>query len=275
MSRICVQAQSQARSRDWDGWSRICRGPGMTKALLWPLFCAAWFSCTSALVHAQAPAPAPGNPALDAGLAALQRGHHATAMRAWRPLAEAGNALAQANIGYLYEHGLGVTQSYVAAMEWYRKAASQNLPQAQFNIGTLYHYGYGVERNLREALNWFRLAARQRLPEAQYMLGLSFHEGHGQPQDAEQALHWFHQAAVQGHGGAQLMAGLVYLSGDAGRADPFKAHVWADIALANGQQDAGLVRDYASYRLSARELARARDVAAECGRSAYQRCPER
>ncbi|MBM3398654.1 MAG: sel1 repeat family protein, partial [Betaproteobacteria bacterium] len=96
-------------------------------------------------------AQAPGVNNLEIGVAALQRGHHATALRAWRAAADQGNVKAQTNIGYLHEHGLGVPQSYVEAMAWYRKAAAQNEPTAQFNIGTLYAYGYGVERNPREA----------------------------------------------------------------------------------------------------------------------------
>jgi TPR repeat protein len=111
------------------------------------------------------------NDQINAGVAAMERGHYSIAMRAFRADADLGNAMAQNNIGYLYEQGLGVGQSYPEAMAWYRKAAEQKLPQAQFNIGTLYFYGYGVEQNQREAVGWFRQAARQDLADAQYMLG--------------------------------------------------------------------------------------------------------
>ena len=60
---------------------------------------------------------------LRAGLAAMDRQHYATAMRAWYDLAAAGDPQAQHNIGYLYEEGLGVTQQYDVAMDWYRRAA--------------------------------------------------------------------------------------------------------------------------------------------------------
>lgn len=220
-------------------------------------------------------AAAPASDPIEVGVAALQRGHYATAMRAWLGEAQKGNALAQTNVGYLHEHGLGVAQSYVEAMGWYRKAAAQNLPQAQFNIGTLYFYGYGVERNPREALNWFRQAARQNLAEAQYMVGQAYQEGVGTPADAAVALDWYVKSAVQGYAPAQLMAAMVYLSGDAGRADAAKAHVWADVALTNGRTDASLVRDYASYKLSRREIERAREAAQTCLKSGYKDCPPR
>ena len=139
-----------------------------------------WFVMAVAMLlvsisHAQTAAQDP----IEAGAAALARGHSATAYRAWIDLARAGNAQAQNNIGYLHEHGLGLSQSYQSAMEWYRKAADKNLPQAQYNIGTLYYYGYGVERNAREAVRWFQMAADQSLAAGEYMLALASQQGKG------------------------------------------------------------------------------------------------
>jgi len=219
--------------------------------------------------------PGQPNDNVQSGVSALQRGHYAIAMRAWRGDADKGNALAQSNVGYLHEHGLGVPQSYPEAMAWYRKAAAQNLPQAQFNIGTLYFYGYGVERNPREGVNWFRLAAKQDLPEGQYMLGLAYHEGTGVPADATQALDWFVKSAQKGYPAAQLMAGMVYLSGDAGRIEADKAYVWAEVAYANGVVDASLLRDYASYKISRKQIEQAKEAGKRCIQSRYKDCPPR
>ena len=87
--------------------------------------------------------------AFQAGLAALERGHYSTAMRAWLKLARAGAAEAQNNVGHLYEEGYGVSQSYAEAMVWYRQAADQELAEAQHNVGMLYYHGYGVAQNFR------------------------------------------------------------------------------------------------------------------------------
>lgn len=235
---------------------------------------AAW----SQAAPAQAPAVkqwAAPNDGVTNGVRAMERGHYAIAMRAWRVEADKGHPMAQANIGYLYEHGHGVGQSYVEAMAWYRKAASQNLPQAQFNIGTLYFYGYGVEQNQREAVGWFRQAARQDLADAQYMLGLALHEGQGTSPDSRAALEWFTKAALQGHVGGQLMAAMVYLGGDHGKPEPYKAHVWADVANANGNKDAALVRDYASFKMDRNDIAKAREQAKACLATAYRNCMQR
>jgi TPR repeat protein len=48
----------------------------------------------------------------DAAKAALARGDYATALKEFQPLAAAGNAEAQSNIGLLYQNGWGVRQSY-------------------------------------------------------------------------------------------------------------------------------------------------------------------
>lgn len=56
----------------------------------------------------------------------------------WLPLAEAGNAKAQFNIGYCYDHGKGADFDIQQAIEWYEKAASQNAPRAFRNLGFIF-----------------------------------------------------------------------------------------------------------------------------------------
>ena len=101
--------------------------------------------------------------ALKAGIEAMDRGHYATALRAFRKLAKTGDPQAENNIGYLYERGLGVPQDYSMALKWYKLSASKNLPDGQHNVGLLYHYGYGVAKNQSEAKKWFEKSARKRL----------------------------------------------------------------------------------------------------------------
>ena len=52
------------------------------------------------------------------GLTAYDNGDYATALREWKPLAERRNALAQFNLGAMYEKGRGVLQDYKTAMKW-------------------------------------------------------------------------------------------------------------------------------------------------------------
>src|SRR5689334_6799617 len=78
-------------------------------------------------------------PAFDfkAGVEAYNRGDFGAALKEWRPVAEAGDANAQYNIGMLYARGQGVPQDYRQAAEWYRKAAEQGVAAAQYNLGVM------------------------------------------------------------------------------------------------------------------------------------------
>ena len=72
--------------------------------------------------------------------------------------AEQGDPWAQNNLGYLYSHGKGLTQSDEHAMHWYKSAAEQGHFQAQYNIASRYAAGQGVDVNLIEAHFWFKRA---------------------------------------------------------------------------------------------------------------------
>ncbi len=109
--------------------------------------------------------------------------------------AESGNAAAQLEIGWMYQHGYYVPQSDSEAFKWYHKAALQELASAQSNLGLMYMVGRGVQRNTSKALNWFMQASRKGHSLAQYNLGLAYANGDGVNQDYKIALDWFLKAA--------------------------------------------------------------------------------
>ena len=78
------------------------------------------------------------------GAAAAQSGDFATALKEWQPLAEQGNAIAQYNLGMIYQNGYGVIQDYAEAVKWYRLATEQGHADAQYNLGVMYESGNGV-----------------------------------------------------------------------------------------------------------------------------------
>ena len=59
------------------------------------------------------------------GVSAYGAGDYATALQEWTPLAEAGDEVAQYNLGVMYDNGLGVPQDPKEAVKWYRLAAEQ------------------------------------------------------------------------------------------------------------------------------------------------------
>ena len=83
------------------------------------------------------PPPAEPDPAtlsvaerLGIGRAAFHSGDYASALEAWRPLAEAGNAIAQFRMGNLYADGTGVPADPAEARNWWARAAAQGHDRA-------------------------------------------------------------------------------------------------------------------------------------------------
>jgi TPR repeat protein len=92
---------------------------------------------------------------------ASERQDNATALRLCRPLAEQGDAMAQTTLGFIYEHGQGVTQDSTQAASWFRKAAEQGRAAAQTALGVMYESGLGVPPDNVLAHMWLNLAAAQ------------------------------------------------------------------------------------------------------------------
>jgi TPR repeat protein len=85
--------------------------------------------------------PVVGLADFDAGGEAYERGDYATAMREWRPLAEAGDAKSQDAIGMMYSNGFGVSEDDAEAVKWLRLAAEQGHAGAQGKLGAMYSFG--------------------------------------------------------------------------------------------------------------------------------------
>lgn len=82
-----------------------------------------------------------------------------TALKVWLPLAQGGDQAAQANVGEIYEKGIGGKPDYANAAKWYRLAADRGYPRALTNLGFLYERGLGVARDPVAALQLYRKAA--------------------------------------------------------------------------------------------------------------------
>ena len=63
-----------------------------------------------------------------------------------RARAQAGDPVAQFNMGVKYAEGSEVPQDYQEAARWYSAAADQNDAPAQFNLGLLFYQGRGCAR---------------------------------------------------------------------------------------------------------------------------------
>ena len=88
------------------------------------------------------------------------------------------------------QNGRGVPKDYDEAVKWYRLAAAQGNALAQNNLGVMYENGLGVPKDYDEAIKWYRLAAAQGNAAAQNNLGGMYANGRGVPQDDVLSYMW-------------------------------------------------------------------------------------
>ena len=93
-------------------------------------------------------------------------------------------------------HGGGACTT--ADLEW-PSPMEHELAVAQYNLGVLYDNGQGVSQDFAEVLDLYRRAAGHCLAVAQYNLGLKYAEGDSVPPDYVQAFMWFNLASLQGY----------------------------------------------------------------------------
>ncbi|MGX5834039.1 tetratricopeptide repeat protein [Aeromonas piscicola] len=127
--------------------------------------------------------------------------------------AEAGDAIAQFELGQKYRLGLGVKQSNSNALDWYRKSAEQNYARGQNAMGQVLRQGIGVEINYIEAITWYRKAIDQKLPVAMSNLAVMYQFGQGVEQNHVEAFHWYEKALEHGYKGAKFYLGWMYSHG--------------------------------------------------------------
>jgi TPR repeat protein len=87
------------------------------------------------------------------------RAKHIASARTTKLSASPAKARADALLGFKYEHGLGVPQSFEVAADLYLRAAEQGDPTGQYLLGLMYDKGHGVWQDGILAYKWLNLAA--------------------------------------------------------------------------------------------------------------------
>lgn len=129
-----------------------------------------------------------------AGIDAWQRADYPAAVAIWRPLAEAGDADAQFNLGQAYRLGRGVPLDLAAAKVWFERAAQKGHVDAQTTLGLLtFQNGDRVQ-----GLKWLKAAADQGEARALLVYGTALFNGDGVTQDRVLAYAYVSRAAAQG-----------------------------------------------------------------------------
>lgn len=161
--------------------------------------------------------------AADTAREALAREDYGSAFRQFAEHAQAGDPIAQNNLGVLYLQGRGVPKDLGAARVWFERAAAQKLPGAMHNLGILYLRGYGVSKDPALGARWLTQAAESGDREAQFFIGLLYYKGEGVAPDLAQARAWFTRAADQHLPAAVYNLAVMQLQGQGGARDEAQA----------------------------------------------------
>ncbi len=116
---------------------------------------------------------APAHADVKSGVEAWQAGDYQRAVAEWRPLAVAGDADAEFNLGQAYKLGRGVPADLGQAESWYRRAAKQGHLQAEDNLGLILF----TANKRDEAMPYIKASAARGEPRAQYVLGTAMFNG--------------------------------------------------------------------------------------------------
>lgn len=159
----------------------------------------------AAMALATAAMPALAQNDTKAGVDAFMKGDFAEAVRIWRPLAIAGDADAQYNLGQSYFRGRGVAEDPKQAEAWYRRAAEQGQPLARDAYGLLLFQSGRRD----QALPFIEESAGRGMPQAQYVYATLLFNGDMVERDWVRAYALMTRASAGGV--AQASAGLAQM----------------------------------------------------------------
>src|SRR5260370_153551 len=108
-----------------------------------------------------------------------------------RASAAQGNADGEFLLGYLFEHGQGVSKDYAKAAENYRGAALKGHSNAANNLASLYQQDHAVPKNFGLAFDWYLASAQHGNPVGQANLASLYFTGVGTPRDYVLPATWF------------------------------------------------------------------------------------
>jgi TPR repeat protein len=175
--------------------------------------------------------------------------------------AEQGDALAQYQLGRLYDLSGSGPEDDAASFMWYSMAAEQGVPEAQHRLGLMYEFGLGVTKDEVEAAQWYYVAAELGLPQAQYETGRMYYLGLGGfTANHVKAAEFFQMAAEQGNAKSQHMLGEMYYAGSGVQQSYYHSYVWLSLSVTNGGAGSS-VRDSSAKALTPDDLEEAEDYA--------------
>lgn len=152
-----------------------------------------------------------------------------------RDLVAQGSRDAMNNLGFAYDHGLGLRKSTRWAMYWYEKAAEKGSMEAMSNLAILYLFREIRYNNIDRGVFMAFKGADLGCATAMNTLGVCYENGFGVPISEEKSFEWTSKAVENGAGPcAQHNLARCYRKGIGTQIDKTKAEEWERIAAENG-----------------------------------------
>jgi TPR repeat protein len=151
---------------------------------------------------------------------------------------DSGTAQALTALGFAYEKGKGVPQSYKKAAELYEKAAAAGDAGGEAALANFYMRGLGVPKDYHRAFDLAKKSAVQGNPAGETNLGVLYRHGWGVKQDCNKAVALYTKAADEGYAGAIANLAALYMNGLCVPRNEKKAAELLQKAIAKGYHDA-------------------------------------
>lgn len=186
--------------------------------------------------------------------------NYASAAQNYARAAEVGDAIAQYNLGLIYENGKGIAVDNQKAQSLYLQSAQQGHARAMTQLAGLYFKGVDGKRDDEQALYWYKKAAGLGESGALYQLGLFSETGVVSTLNFPDALGFYQKSADLGNDKAKLALARMYQYG-LGVAKDYQhaADIYKDLAEnhnAYAQYQLALI--YIEGRLGERQLQQGR-----------------
>jgi len=182
------------------------------------------------------------------GYALHAAGNFNAAFPRLKHLAELGDPKAQFDVGFMYSHGNGVTQSDEQAANWYLRSAENGNAEGERAIGIFLSVGRGVGKDEAASVRWLKKAAQQNDAAAEMELAHAYLHGAGVEKDDKVGAEWVKSAADQGYVYAYGFLGLLYSQGRGVPKDEVTALTWlkkgAEAGIADTEVRYGIALEF-------------------------------
>ncbi len=152
------------------------------------------------------------------------RQSNATALRWFQKGIEHNDTRSHYALGWMYFNGCGLPQNDKKAFEHYKKALEGGYNRACTGVGYHYQNGVGCRKNIKRAIEIYEQGKKYNIADCYYNMGVLYDNGIYFDTDSTKAIELYEQAAELGSDIAKFFLGIKYLTGRDVKKNIRKAH---------------------------------------------------